>query len=103
MDERPKIEETYKRGQDVINFVVYRRSGETGEDEVLQHKLLGTTETAHVTLHPDGTVNLRVTRMKEYLVKAIETDLAGYGPSPSLRVKQFIAKVKDEIAGHQDI
>jgi hypothetical protein len=99
MNERPKIEETYKRGQDVINFVVYRRSGETGEDEVLQHKLLGVTETAHVTLHPDGTVNLRVERMKEHLVNAINTDLAGYSPSPSLRVKQFIAKVRGKIAG----
>ncbi|MGO9340809.1 MAG: hypothetical protein ACLPY1_25335 [Terracidiphilus sp.] len=97
MNERPRIEETYKRGQEVINFVVYRRSGETGEDEVLQHKWFG--ETAHVTLHPDGTVNLRVERTKEHLVNAIQTDLVGYLPSPSLRVREFIAKVKDKIAG----
>ena len=100
MNERPIIEETYKKGQDVVNFVVYRRSDGTGEDEVLQHKLLGVTETAHVTLHPDGTVNLRVERTKEYLVNAIHTDLAGYRPSPSLRVRQFIAKVKGKFAGH---
>ncbi|MGA7342280.1 MAG: hypothetical protein WBE72_15485 [Terracidiphilus sp.] len=98
MNERPKIEETYKSGQDVINFVVYKRTDGAGDDEVLQHKLLGTTETAHVTLHPDGTVNLRVAKNKELLVNAIRTDLAGYRPSASLRVKQFIAKVKPKIA-----
>jgi hypothetical protein len=59
--------------------------------------LLGVTETAHVTLHPDGTVNLTVEKNKEHLVNAIRTDLAGYRPGPSLRVKQFIAKVRPKI------
>jgi hypothetical protein len=100
MSERPKIEERYEKGRDVVNFIVYRRTDGIGDDEVLQHKLLGVTETAHVTLHPDGTANLRVVRMKEPLVNAIQTNLAGYLPNPSLRVWQFIAKVRDKIAGH---
>jgi hypothetical protein len=32
-------------------------------DRVLQQKLLGTTETAHITPHPDGTVRLRDERL----------------------------------------
>ena len=98
MGERPKIEEIYKKAQDVVRFVVYRRTDGLGEDEVLQHKLFGITEMAHVTLHPDGTVNLHVERIKEFLVNAICTDLAGFRPSPSLRLKHFIAKVRPKIA-----
>jgi hypothetical protein len=97
MNEGPKIQEIYKSGQDVMRFVVYKRTNGPGDDEVLQHKLLGVTETAHVTLHPDGTVNLTVEKNKEHLVNAIRTDLAGYRPGPSLRVKQFIAKVRPKI------
>jgi hypothetical protein len=103
MNERPKIEETYRQLQDIINFVVYRRTDGAGEDEVLQHKLHGLSETAHITLHPNGQVNLRIERTKEYLVKAVRNDLAGYLPSPSLRLRQFIAKVKARTAGLQNI
>lgn len=97
MNERPKIEELYRKGSDVINFVVYRRTDGAGDDEVLQHKLMGTIETAHITLHPNGQVNLRIERSKEYLVNAVRSDLAGYLPNPSARVRQFIAKVKAKI------
>lgn len=97
MNERPKIAETYTKLQDVINFVVYSRTDGAGDDEVLQHKLLGTVETAHITLHPNGEVNLRVEKSKEYVVHAVHNNLAGYRPAPSPRLMQFIAKVKPKI------
>jgi hypothetical protein len=99
MPERPKIEETYKKGSDTIRFVVYARTDGTGDDEVLQHKMLGAIETAHITLHPNGTVNLRVERGKESLIEAVRSDLAGYSPNASTRVKQFITKVKAKLSG----
>lgn len=102
MNQGPKIQESYRKGRDVINFVVYRRTDGSGEDEVLQHKLLGKVETAHVTLHPDGQVNLRVEQTREYLANAVRNDLVGYVPRPSLRVRQFIAKVKDKIPDGRD-
>ena len=61
MTGRPKTEEQYIKDHDVINFVIYDSTTGVGEDEVPQHKIMGTTETAHITLHPDGTVNFRVT------------------------------------------
>ncbi|MCB1935759.1 MAG: hypothetical protein KDF59_07440 [Nitrosomonas sp.] len=97
MHGRPKIEEQYKKGSDVINFVVYNSTTGAGEDEVLQHKLLGTTETAHVTLHPDGSVNFRIKRSKTALENAIRTSLNGYTPVLSIRLKQFITKVSSKI------
>ncbi|MCU7928126.1 MAG: hypothetical protein KZQ97_17025 [Candidatus Thiodiazotropha sp. (ex Dulcina madagascariensis)] len=83
MNGRPIIEEQYKKGSDVVNYVVYKSTSGIGNDEVLQHKLLGTTETAHVTLHPDGTVNVRVNRTKTYLENAIRSNLVGFIPSLS--------------------
>jgi hypothetical protein len=91
------IEEQYQKGSDVINFVVYRRTTGAGEDEVLQHKIMGITETAHITLHPDGTVNFRVKRSKTYLADAVRNDLQGYTPAISERLKRFLAKVRTKI------
>ena len=97
MSDRPITEEQYRKGSDVINFVVYNSTTGVGEDEVLQHKLIGTTETAHVTLHPDGKVNFRTKRNKEPLKAAILTGLVGYTPEPSTKVKEFISKVRTKI------
>jgi len=43
MKDRPKLEEQYKnkKGNEVINFVVYNSTTGAGDDEVLQHKILG--------------------------------------------------------------
>ncbi len=89
--------ETYKKGTDEVNYVVYKSTTGSGNDEVLQHKVLGTNETAHVTLHPDGTVNFRVERSREPLATIVRTGLIGYLPTPSQRVKDFLAKVKPKI------
>ena len=97
MRARPSIEEQYKKGNDVINYVVYRSTTGNGNDEVLQHKVMGTTETSHITLHPDGTVNFRVKRSKTVLEQAVRNGLAGYPPSPSDNVKKFISKVRPNI------
>ena len=97
MSGRPSIEEQYKKGSDTINYVVYQSTTGAGNDEVLQHKLLGTTETAHITLHPDGTANFRVKRTKKYLDDAIKTGLAGYVPGPSRNVKDFLEKVRGKL------
>lgn len=94
---RPIVEEKYTRGSDVLNYVVYLSTSGTGNDEVLQHKLFGTTETAHITLHPDGTVNLRVQRKVEYIKAVVMNNLAGFSPQPSQRVKQFLLKVRNKI------
>ena len=67
MNGRPIIEEKYTKDTDIINYVVYKSTTGQGNDEVLQHKLFDTTETAHITLHQDGTVNLRVKRSDSYL------------------------------------
>lgn len=103
MSGRPFNEEQYKKGTDIINYVVYKSATGTGtgtgtgNDEVLQHKLFGTTETAHITLHPDGSVNFRVKRTKTYLENAIRSNLAGFVPSISQDVKRFISKVRGKI------
>ena len=97
MSGRPEIEESYRKGNDVINYVVYQSKTAPGKDEVLQHKLMGITETSHITLHPDGTVNFRIKRSKLALENAIRNNLIGYAPAPSDRVKQFIRKVKAKI------
>lgn len=97
MNGRPIIEEQYTKGNDAINYVVYERTTGLGNDEVLQHKILGTTETAHITLHPDGSVNFRIKRTGTFLENAIRTYLAGYQPELSEGVKQFIVKVRDKI------
>ena len=41
MKDRPKLEEQYKKGNEVINFVVYNSTTGAGDDEVLQHTILG--------------------------------------------------------------
>ncbi len=97
MNGRPIIEEKYKKGDNVINYVVYKSTTGYGNDEVLQHKIMGTTETAHITLHPDGTVNFRVKLIKTYLVNAIKSNLLGFKPDLSQNVKQFIHKVRSKI------
>ena len=97
MSGRPFNEEQYKKGTDIINYVVYKSATGTGNDEVLQHKLFGTTETAHITLHSDGSVNFRVKRTKTYLENAIRSNLAGFVPSISQDVKRFISKVRGKI------
>lgn len=97
MNGRPIIEEQYKKGDDVINYVVYKSKTGAGNDEVLQHKIMGTTETAHITLHPDGNVNFRIKRIKIYLENAIKTNLIGFKPDLSQNVKQFISKVRNKI------
>jgi hypothetical protein len=95
---RPIKEEKYKSklGADVINYVVYRRTTGPGNDEVLQHKRLGITETAHVTLHPDGTVNLRTERPGHdiHLRGAIDTGLSEFEPQISQDVSRFLSKVR---------
>jgi hypothetical protein len=97
MNGRPLTEEQYTKGTDVINYVVYKSTTGAGSDEVLQHKLFGTTETAHITLHPDGSVNFRVKRTKTNLEMAIKSNLVGFTPSPSQAVRQFISKVRGKI------
>ncbi len=97
MTNRPKIEEQYKRGHDVLNFVVYDSKTGPGEDEVLQHKIMGVTETAHITLHPDGTVNFRIKRSKIALESAVRTRLNGFTPQPSARLSAFLNKIITKI------
>lgn len=91
--------ETYRKGaQEVLNFSHYTRSHATNSDQVLQHKLAG-IETAHITLHPDGTVNFRVKRqgMEYYLKQAVANNLQGYTPYPSTALRLFLQKVKGRI------
>ena len=97
MANKPKMQEQYTKGNDVINFVIYDSTTAAGEDEVLQHKIMGTSETAHITLHPDGTVNFRVVRNKTALETAVISGLTGYTPAPSFRLKQFLAKIAGKI------
>jgi hypothetical protein len=97
MNGRPTVEEKYTKGVDVINYVVYASTTGPGNDEVLQHKLGGTTETAHVTLHPDGTVNLRIARRDMEIKHAIHSGLSDYTPAPSPGLKAFLAKVAGKI------
>jgi hypothetical protein len=99
MNGRPLIEEQYKKGNDVINYVVYKRTTGNGNDEVLQHKIQDMTESAHVTLHPDGTVNLRVERNRTdiQLKMAIRDNLSGFEPRISENVKLFLSKVRGKI------
>ena len=54
------------KGSDVNNFVIFDSTTAAGEDEVLQHKIMGTNETAHITLHSDGTVNFRARRLQNH-------------------------------------
>ena len=97
MNGKPEVEEQYRRGDDVINYVVYQSKTGPGKDEVLQHKISGLTESAHITLHPDGVVNFRVTRIRLPLENAIRTGMQGYVPMLSDSVKKFLAKIRGKI------
>lgn len=97
MNKRPIIEEQYRKGSDVVIFVVYQSTTGAGMDEVLQHKIMGASETAHITLHPDGNVNFRVKRSKIQLEAAVRSRLAGHTPLPSIRVRRFLDKVTHKI------
>jgi len=100
MSGKPIVEKKYKKGNEVINYVVYESTTGEGKDEVLQHKLFG-TETAHITLHPDGSVNFRVKPNKKYLQKylqnAIRSNLVDFNPNPSQDVERFISKIPSKI------
>lgn len=91
-----KLREKYKKGNDVINFVIYKSTTGAGDDEVLQHKI-HSQETAHITLHPDGSVNFRVKLSKEKLQLAVRNGLSGYSPPPSEALRQFLAKIRARI------
>ena len=97
MNGRPIIEEQYIKGNDVINYVVYKSKAGAGNDEVLQHKINGTTESAHITLHPDGAINFRIKRTETYLKKAVKNKLLGYSPRISKNVKQLLSIVRSKI------
>lgn len=97
MNQNLIIKEEYKKGNDVINYIVNQSTKAAGNDQVLQHKLLGITEAAHVTLHPDGTVNFREVRTKSYLDVAIKNGLIGYVPNASINAKQFLTKIRGKI------
>lgn len=97
MNRRPFLEEKYSNGSDVIYYVVYKSSEGNGNDEVLQHQSAGMVETAHITLHPDGTVNFRIKRSKKHLEAAVKNELKDYRPHISSNVKKFIANVLDKI------
>ena len=97
MSGRVILREQYEKGRDLLNFVVYASTTALGEDEVLQHKLLGVRETAHITAHPDGSVNFRVQMSKDALRHAVQTNLAGFQPAPSERLRAFLRRVKPHI------
>ena len=93
MSGKPKILEKYTKGKDVIYFSIYDGK-HGGEDEVLQHQLFGTTETAHITLHPDGKFYLRPEkgRSEAYVKTAVSNKMNGYSPAPSPRLRAFLVK-----------
>ena len=88
--------EKYEKGTEVIFYVVYESTTLSGNDEVLQHKIMG-TETAHITLHANGTVNFTAEKSKIALTAAVKDGLKGFTPSASQKVKQFISKVRGKI------
>ena len=94
---RPVVEK-YTRGSNLLNYVVYGSTSVAGNDEVLQHKLHD-TEMAHITLHPNGTVNFHETRLGigRYLRDFVMSNLVGFSPQPSSRLKQFLSKVRNRI------
>jgi hypothetical protein len=92
MNNRPVIEEFYQKGNEVIYYVKYESTTGNGYDEVLQHKIMG-SETAHITLHPDGEIHFRKKRTKIYLENAIKQNMIGFEPRISENIKQFIFKV----------
>lgn len=100
MSPRPLRIRQFRKGTEIINYVVYARTTGAGYDQVLQHKVAnGTSETAHVTLHPDGKVNFDITRNKKYLEEAIANNLQGYIPSIPHEVREFLSLVREKICG----
>jgi len=97
MNRKPILEERYTNGTDIVNFVVYKSTTGNGNDEVLQHKLFGTTETAHITLHPDGTINFRIKRSKTHLENIVKSNLRGFQPEVSQDLKTFLTKIRGQI------
>ncbi len=96
MNNKPKLLQKYQKGNDVIYFAIYKSTTGNGDDEVLQHKFAG-QETAHITLHPDNSVNFRVKRSKTKLQLAVDNGLSGYSPAPSKEVRQFLQKIRARI------
>ena len=91
------VEERYIWGTEhLLIYVVYASTTAAGNDEVLQHKLMG-AEMAHITLHPNGVVNFRVKRNRNFLERFVGSDLAGFIPAPSERLKTFLARVKTRL------
>ncbi len=95
---RPSTREQYERGADTLNFVVYRSTAFPGEDEVLQHKR-GGVELAHITLHPDSTVNFHETRpgLGRHLRQFVSSGLAGFSPAPSRRLVRFLGRIRPKL------
>ena len=94
----PHIHEQYRSGSDLLNFVVYRSTAFAGDDEVLQHKAQhGVTEMAHITLHPDGTVNVHKTRNDAPIKQFVNSGLSGFTPAPSKRLQAFLTQVRPKI------
>jgi hypothetical protein len=96
MSGAPRLAEQYAKDPDFLNFVVYASTTAAGEDEVLQHKKYG-AEMAHITLHPDGTVNVRQTRSADALKQFVQSGLAGFTPAPSERLRKFLQRVQHKI------
>jgi len=92
----PRVQETYTKGNDVLNFVVYRSTTGDGDDLVLQHKTMG-IEMAHVTLHPDGAFNVREKRSAAALRAIVRADLAGFSPVPSAALREFLSRIRHRI------
>lgn len=87
------VEKLTNANGDVLNYTNY-----SGNDEVLQHKKHG-LEMAHITLHPDG-VYVRTKRGPAFateLKKFVKSNLAGFSPTPSINLKNFIRKVKNSV------
>jgi len=88
------MKETYQNDNgDILNYVTYNTK--YGGDEVLQHKKHG-TELAHITLHPDGAY-LRVKRNGRPLVGFVNNGMAGFSPSPSIKLQAFLRRVKGNV------
>jgi len=86
----PKLRETYRKGDETINYVEYEGQY-GGDDKVLQHLTMG-AETAHITIHPGQPPQFRANknRPEAPLRVAVATGMEGYSPAPSDRVQIFL-------------
>lgn len=94
----PKLRETYTKGDDKINYVEY--DGQYGGvDKVLQHLLMGSVETAHITIHPNQPPQFRAqkNRPEAPLRAAVATEMDGYQPALSDKVRAFLLACKGKI------